>query len=816
MSTTSSTVPTEITRVLSDLRARIRRYVLWEGIAWVILFLALVFWGLYATDAVHFAVRKLELPLWLRRSLVVAGIAGLAWVFLTRIVWRLLRPLEPRSLALLLERKFPDLSERLITAVELEGQSLERSAQSNAMLQQTLADLGRQLGTLDVTPVFDFRPLRRGALIAGVLVASIVGFGVVNAQAMSRWYAAFIGGDANYWERFRQNSLIAHVVAQPGDRVREFDKARIYKHPRGGDLTLLIESPKANAAPDQVVLSWRSLTQTGRTRGSVNLLASGPGTYRHTMKNVVDEQWFWLRGGDFATAEPYRVVIVEPPRLEKVELQCDYPAYMGQESLEDRPLELAGTQVAIPAETKFELRAVSNKPLMSVDIRAGAWEFSCGYERSADGKLQPLPARITLRESPTAEPRSVMLEPRVSAECLPGDRLRLMLPAWITDSASERHKTLDSATAFPLPVPMRSEMQLSLVDDDEVGSQEPASVTIVGIPDEPPVIEVRRRGVRNAITRTASIPLTGLIRDDFGILEANFESKVDALDPVRTQLSNPPRGQREFPLAATPQEAAERFAVLPLELKEGQKLSLTLVAADGDHINGPHVVRSESFDFQIVSPEELLGRLYDQEVNLRARLEQIVDETTRVRTDLDEQHKRASERVTLKTAEPMEKSAHETWEAQYRSLDVAISAGAERNLHMIRKNHAECRSIEAAFRDIREEMVNNRVDSATLLERIDDGIVAPLHTINESAYTQTDQQIGLYRLREEQKQDPRPAITDSIANVDSLLERLKKVLSEMRERESLNDLKKRLQEMIDRYEKLNEATELKNFEELGQ
>ncbi len=38
----------------------------------------------------------------------------------------------------------------------------------------------------------------------------------------------------------------------------------------------------------------------------------------------------------------------------------------------------------------------------------------------------------------------------------------------------------------------------------------------------------------------------------------------------------------------------------------------------------------------------------------------------------------------------------------------------------------------------------------------------------------------------------------------TLVEQLKKVLTEMRERESINDLKKRLQEMIDRLEKLNE------------
>ena len=806
----------EIARVLDDLRSRIRRYVLWEGLALVVLFLGLAFWGLYAADELHFAARKLELPLWFRRVLVVGGIVGFAWLFLSRVVFRLLRPLEPRSLALLLERRYPDLSERLITAVELEGQQLERSAVSNAMLQQTLQDLGRQMGSIDVAPVFDFRPLKKGLLIAAVMLASIIGFGVVNAQAMSRWIAAYIGGEPNYWEQYRRNALHIRVVAQPGDKVREFSPQQVYKHPRGGDLTLLIESDKPESSPDQVTLSWRSLTEAGRTRGTVNLVPATAGVYRHTMKDVAFEQLLWFRGGDFANGTPYRIVIVEPPRIDHVELQCDYPSYMGQDSLEDRPVVPTGTQISIPAETKFELRLTSNKPLLAADLRAGSWELSLAYERGIDGTFKPQPARLTLRETPTSDPRSVVLPPGVTEACLPGDRTRIVIPAWITGKATELHKTLDSQSAFPLPMTTQSELQIHLFDEDEVDSQEPATLSVIGTPDEAPVVEVRRRGVRNAITRTASVPLTGTIRDDFGIAEAGFEYRVDALDLQQSPFLNPPRNQREYALAATPQEAAERFSVLPLELKEGQKLTLSVVAADGDDQTGPHRVHSESFDFLIVTPEELLGRLYDQEVNLRSRLEQILEETVRVQKDLSEQHKRAGERITLKGAEPTAAGERGAWEAQLRQLDVAISAGAERNLHLIRKNHAECRSIEAAFRDIREEMVNNRVDTQTLLERVDGGIVAPLKTINDTLYTDVDQRIGLYRLREEQLQDPRDALIDSQASVDRLIEQLKKVLAEMRERESINDLKKRLQELIDRYEKLNEATELKKFEELTQ
>lgn len=71
------------------------------------------------------------------------------------------------------------------------------------------------------------------------------------------------------------------------------------------------------------------------------------------MKNVVDEQ-LWLRGGDYANGTPYQIVIVEPPRIDRVELQCDYPSYMGMDSLEDRPVVPSGAQVTIPAETKFD------------------------------------------------------------------------------------------------------------------------------------------------------------------------------------------------------------------------------------------------------------------------------------------------------------------------------------------------------------------------------------------------------------------------------------------------------------------------------
>ena len=76
-------------------------------------------------------------------------------------------------------------------------------------------------------------------------------------------------------------------------------------------------------------------------------------------------------------------------------------------------------------------------------------------------------------------------------------------------------------------------------------------------------------------------------------------------------------------------DKTERFQVLPLDLKVGQKLVLCVSAEDGDNINGPHHSRGEEYAFQIVSDEDLLALLYVKEVNLRERFERIIAERAR-------------------------------------------------------------------------------------------------------------------------------------------------------------------------------------------
>ncbi len=104
--------------LLAHLKTRIRRYLLLEGTALVVVVLLATFWLTLGIDWAYFRLTGLELPIWFRDavavcSLLLAGTVALFWIGL-----RLVRRFRARALALVLERRFPEMGSRLITAVE--------------------------------------------------------------------------------------------------------------------------------------------------------------------------------------------------------------------------------------------------------------------------------------------------------------------------------------------------------------------------------------------------------------------------------------------------------------------------------------------------------------------------------------------------------------------------------------------------------------------------------------------------------------------------------------------------------------------------
>lgn len=806
-------VPSEIGHVLGLLRQRIRRYVLIEGLSALLALLGLLFWLSLGADVAWFEISKLELPLWFRWTFGVLAVGLFVAVLLTWVLFRFFRRLRTKGLALVLERRFPQLDDRLVTAVEMASSPrVDAEGLGGAMLQRTMADAAGAARQLDLGSVFDSRPLRRMVIAASVLLASVLVFGVANANAMRRWYDAYIVGRENYWDPYRRSEMTVQVVAQPGDRVREFDAQSSYKHPRGADLTILVTVSEGKQVPESVTLRYRSFGPTGSASGSISMSRAGARQFRHTISRVIGDHQLWVVGGDFTNRTPLQIVVVEPPRVGRMELACDYPTYTGMDSLEDRPVVVQGTKVAVPMETRFVLRAVSNKPLRGIQLRSDRFVLSTGWN-SGPGGPGASNSQLTLI-GPDGASQSFPLASDVVSRLLPPGRATFEVPLHVSTHSEERLSQLaqqmssaGGSQSLPVPFPLLpdSRLQLYLEDEDEVLAFDPATVTINAIPDTPPVVEVQLTGIAQRVTRLANIPVRGRLTDDYGVREGWFRWQVEGNEQAeRVEFIHPPAGETEFELRRAPNEPLERFDLLKLQLAVGQKFSLAVMAKDGDDLNGPHEGQGQPFAFEIVSNEDLLGDLYDKEMNLRLRFEHIREEVDSLRTDLLN-HRGLYTDGARKRAAPNADAAE--IREQLRQIDIRVQACAVRSLHLLRKNHAETREVEVRFRDILDELVNNRVDTESSRTRLQRGIIAPLSVLTATEYPDIDVVLGLFGLAVERQESPTEEIDDAVARLDRMIAGMDAILAQMSERKDFNELIQDLQAILNEQRKVLEATE---------
>lgn len=790
-------LPAELVQTLEHLRRSIRRYVAWEGLAVVLAVMAGWFWGSFLLDVLYFSVSRLELPRWFRAAVLIAGLTTLAAVALLWVGLRVFRQLRQRALALLLERRFPQLGESVITAVEAaEGVLQPATPYHRAMLERTIADAARTVERLDLAALFNPRPLRRALLLATLLAGSMVGLAVVDSAAMDRWWEGFVHLQDGYWPR--ETELMVRVLTQPGDRVREFNHG-VYRHPRGGDLTLLVESAPGKLLPDRVRLDYR-LGEAGLRRVYLTRLGDQP--LQHTFPALLEPVALWVRGGDFAMSRPLRVEVVEPPRIDQIVAETLYPEYTGLNLRDDQGLiqrtaqAVLGTQLALPLGSDVLLRGVSNKPLRSVridvDVGLERYEWHLGthpQEGAVSTAPEPVSAWFTLRSREGRPQLRAGWSQDIAAAWLSADRRSFTLPLMLSPTAAEELPDLLGRASsgmgelpVPLPWPADALLRIHLEDADGIGSAEPHRLALVGIVDQPPSVEVTLEGIGSSVTRLARIPVAGVIRDDYGVVSAQFEYQIDQSDWQTRDLARPvPAPTREFVLARSDTEPFERFDLLPLDLSVKQKVVLTVVARDGDQLTGPHQQRSQKFVFTVVPVEELLSLLYAKELNLRKRFEQILSELKDLQKDLSLHHERALELRELREA------GRNDQDDAVRPLLAALSACAERSLHGVRKNATETAGIAIAFRDIRAELVNNGAETPQNLSRLDDKILAPLDGILTTSFPAVDAALGLFKLANDKGQDPLGAIDGVEPPLAGLIARMEQILLEMRKLETFHE-----------------------------
>ena len=305
----------------------------------------------------------LVLPVYLRLGLLVLGAGLLLYTLARRVIVPLGVPISDDDLALLVERNYPELNDRLISAIQL-----SRSAPPDAspeLVSALVADAEAAVRTVDVKRVIVGRHVGRVALGAAAALAVLAGLAALFPVHAAIYTKRLVGGSVKWPQRTH-----LEVVDFPDGR-------RVVA--RNEDLTIAVAY--RGKRPSRAYVEYRFATGE---RGRERMSELGPDRFQYTFTRVSEPFTFTVEGGD-DTTDPHRVEVVTPPSLDVVRLWYDYPKYMRRAPTPPDQPEPAGN-IVVPLHTAVRFEAVANEDLASATLQLGIGE----KQRSIDLPVTPV------------------------------------------------------------------------------------------------------------------------------------------------------------------------------------------------------------------------------------------------------------------------------------------------------------------------------------------------------------------------------------------------------------------------------------------
>jgi hypothetical protein len=354
------------------------------------------------------------------------------------------------------------------------------------------------------------------------------------------------------------------------------------------------------------------------------------------------------------------------------------------------------------------------------------------------------------------------------------------------------------------PLAKDTTLLFNLTDSDGIKSRDPVRLVLVAVPDQPPQVAVQLDGIGTAVTPQARIPVAGRITDDYGVAKVWFEWAVDQQKPGERVIADLKERPTDFPLAGVALEVRE------LGVKAGQKLSVSVRAADGcDLGQGPNVAGSERWVLDVVTPEQLRTMLESRELVLRQRFDAMIQEMSETRDVLAHLEFAPAKKSAAKAEkaaqgkEPGDEEAADGPDRQ-RTLRRLRVEGAVSNC---RKGGPEVLGVAESFDDIRRQLINNRIDTEELKNRLQGGIADPLRQIAERMFPELEHGLEeLLTVLDDPAQAP-AARDRAQQQAEDIVLAMRKVRERMIELEDFNEAVQVLRELIKRQEQLRNETQ---------
>ena len=717
--------------MLATLRRQTRGWVWLESLAWLVLAAVGFFWVSLALDWC------VEPPRWARGVLLAAAAVGLAILLYRKLLGRLSADLGDASLAVVVERSHPSFRDSLSTTIELADQP--EVDVNPALLARTAAEAAAHLGQVRSERIFRRRRLAMLAFAAVIAAASIAGLAFAKPAVAGLWVRRLpLLGDEPWPRQVRL-------------RVEDFPGG-VRKVARGSDVDVIVHAQANDRLPEVVDLRWRTAQtggpggRTAQTGGPGGRTASGrPGTWRidrmgarggattdgqafgHVVKAVNDSLDLEIRGGD-ARLRDLRLEVLDPPALEKLLITSTPPAYLGSGGRESPPARV----VQIPRGSAVEIACTATKPLSAATMVAVA-----GGGSAAEVVLATLPATDTTDTSEAG------------------------------GAASAAGRTIVGHIAS---LDADRTVVVRFTDTDGLVNREPVTFTLSALPDEPPQVAMRLRGISTAVTPRARLPLVGTISDDHGLGGASVRLKVAGGAETSLPVLRVREGDAVVEL---PAEAAEVVPLEPLGLAVGRKLELAVTATDTCTLaSEPNAGMSDTWSLDVVAPEVLVAMLEAREIILRRRYESCVADLTQARDGF---------------AAPERPAEGDT--AGDRGDDAARLGDATA------RAAGETAELAEAFRGIRLEFDNNQLITPELEARLIAQIADPLSALSKQDLPALAVACRTGTGRQE-----------LVRRADEVLARMRAVLDKMMELESFNEVVELLRGMIRTQEQIRAET----------
>lgn len=432
-------VASQLRPLLAKQLGRLRNRYLLFGISKAVLWVAALAILFFVLD------RWLRLPTPIRLIHLFASIGVGVYAITHFVRYPLSKKFTEIDLALWLEHTYPELHQRLVSAVQLH--SVDEPGlrnQSRAMIDQLWQETAARTQELKLDALFDNRALGRVIVLAGILCAGLF-TGTAVAPETARIFAMrHLGFQIDYP---RDTKLLVELPPAGPDLQREdSDGVTEIIVPAGADLHVSVQA--LGTIPKEVFLQMSALKK-GDTIGSERAVPMTPrpgNRFRHVFRRLSGSLEFHASGGDDNYGDR-RVIVrtVRPAQVATLTATVTPPAYTGIASLEQvgGAIEaLVGSKVDLSVMATAPVRKatmvfledgrrVDLNPTIVTDDSGTATEFQASFQMVGSDRYQiELLADNGLRNpNPGSYPISAMQDyAPVARWLLPEDDTLALLP----------------------------------------------------------------------------------------------------------------------------------------------------------------------------------------------------------------------------------------------------------------------------------------------------------------------------------------------------------------------------------------------------